>query len=71
MPCPKCGSTRAHVFHKEEVVSSELCDLGTGETMSIGGVDPGKPLKTYRTAECARCRRRFRLSDDEYERVRW
>lgn len=71
MPCPKCGSTRAHVFHKEEVVSSELCDLETGETMSIGGVGPEKPVMTYRMAECARCRRRFRLSDEERERVRW
>ncbi len=71
MPCPKCGSARAHVLHKEEVVSSELCDLETGETMSIGCVGPEKPVMTYRMAECARCGHRFRLSDEEHERVRW
>ena len=75
MPCPRCECPLAYVFYKEDDVSpksSELCDLETGAMMRQMGADGSSlPSETYRTAECAQCHHRFRLGDDEYERVRW
>lgn len=72
MPCPKCGSTHAHVFTRDVVVVDELCDLETGELIrQLGAEGTSLPSRTYRIAECARCGHRFRLSNEEHERVRW
>ncbi len=51
---------------------AELYDLEEGEmSRQEEAWDASLPRETQRTAECARCHRRFRLGDEEYERVRW
>ena len=70
--CPKCGSEQAYMFVRWSVKTGELYNVKTCELVMPGDLtDSALPIKSLRTVECAKCGAMYRLSDEQYEAMRW